>query len=254
MKKLKLSLIIVTLLFVVVGCADNVTTEEILKDTITKSKDLKSVQVNAINEQTVKMNSEQETTTSSILALSINYEQPAVYQELEYKNNKKETMYITKNDLYALRNNAQWIKVEEYDVENFMKTIKELSNNVLEIFVEYTDDVELLKEDNQYILKLDGSGDKFMDIFKEQLTKTMPVGSNFDKLSEILKINSSTYEYVIDKKTGLIQKTIIDMDYELTILNNTMNFIQKTTSEFSNHNKVPKIIVPQEIIDSAITQ
>ena len=256
MKKLKLVLLVAILMFAVVGCSSSkaISAKDVLENTIKVSKEIESQHAKLEQQQSTKIGKE-EASSTTIIEMDVNTKQQAIYQVMSNDSSDlKISMYVSKEGIYMSQNGLDWGVVKEFNLDEIFTQAQELTESVLEAILEYADEIKLTEKNNQYVLDFDGSNDKFKDIFKSQLSKTMPEGVNLDKVLESTKLNEFKYQYIVDKKTGYLMKSVVDMDIELNVEGNTLGFVNKTSTEFSKHNEVGEIVVPQEIKDSAVEQ
>lgn len=117
-------------------------------------------------------------------------------------------------------------------------------------FASHHDSFELSEDKDHYILTLTGSGDELKKIVFGAIKEF--VGEEaYQSITKMIKDISGTYELIIDKDT--FNMVALKMDLKQTIdtgLGET-KIVEQIYYEYSNFNKIDKIVVPDEVINNA---
>lgn len=164
-------------------------------------------------------------------------------------------MYVTEEAIYMWEEMSDtWMKMPEALFGEIM-SLEDMQTNPtdeLEKLKEYVDEFQYKEEGNNYILSLSASGDKFKELIKDTLSEFAGDDASLNELMEQVEINHIDYEIKIDKKTYYQNELDMNMDFTITMDGETTTIKQNMHAVFSNFNGIDEIVVPQEIIDSAI--
>lgn len=119
----------------------------------------------------------------------------------------------------------------------------------LEMLQTFIKDFTFEQNNDQYILTLDASGDKFNDFVLEQALGTGAIPTEDQAVLETIKFNDMSYVIVINKETFDTEE--ITMDMEMIETTSGEKVLMNTTMAFTNINEINAIEVPQEVIDTA---
>lgn len=165
-------------------------------------------------------------------------------------------MYITEDSIYVWEAMSEtWMKMPE-ELFGEMMALEDMQTNPtdeLEKLKEYVDEFTYKEEGNNYILSLSASGDKFKELIKDTLAEFAgDDDASLNEMMDMVEINKINYELKIDKKTYYQNELNMNMDLTITIDGESTTIKQNVHAVFSNFNGIDEIVVPQEVIDSAI--
>lgn len=154
---------------------------------------------------------------------------------------------------------GEWMKLPEELYEEVMGSMADGADPTLDLNLleEYVEDFTFEQDDDQYVLKLKASGEKFKNLVKEQLDSSgmlEGMGEEDAKVIESMVIHEMEYEIFIDKKTFSTTSFTMIMDMEMGPEDGTMRIKQNTKAEISKINELKEIKVPQEVLDAAVEQ
>ncbi|WP_207634156.1 DUF6612 family protein, partial [Halalkalibacter urbisdiaboli] len=165
--------------------------------------------------------------------------------------------YLTKDGFFVFDSSlGKWIK---YDDEMYEEIVG-LSNQQLdptaqfELMTKYYESVVVLENDDTYELHMSISGDGFQDLLSEMLG--MPgLGLEGEDLFGESNIDVKKMEIVsvLDKETLFPVAESLDSVMSITVEGETVEISQKGEFSYSNHNELEEIVIPQDIIDEAIS-
>ncbi len=161
-------------------------------------------------------------------------------------------MYMVKDGFFMYDEmTAAWSKLP---ADNYEQMMEQSANQAdasqqLEMLKTFIKDFTFEQNDNQYILTLDASGDKFNDFVLEQALGTGAISAEDQAVLESIKFNDMSYVIVVNKETFDTEE--ITMVMEMVEANSGETVQMNTTMAFMNINKIEAIEVPQEVIDTA---
>ncbi|BDH63453.1 hypothetical protein MTP04_35830 [Lysinibacillus sp. PLM2] len=159
-------------------------------------------------------------------------------------------MYMVEDGFYMYDEMSKaWMLMP---IDNYEDMLGQAANQAdasqqLEMLQSFVEDFTFEQNDNQFILTLDASGEKFTDFIYEQIASTGVVGSE-EEIAAI-QINDLSYVLVINKDTFDTEEITMVMDLADPTAEESV--IMDTSMVFSNINGIGSIEVPQEVIDTA---
>ncbi|MDQ0230305.1 DUF6612 family protein [Metabacillus malikii] len=239
------------------------TLQEVFDKTTEAAKGLESFKVKMdLNQQ---ISSDQDAAANmdlgSTLEMDVVQEPLAFYQKMSTKiPDTEEVMdiesYFTKDGMYFYEPNSKaWMKFPSDMMEDLLQVSDQQTNPAAEIenLKKFVDDFKFQQDDENYILVLNASGDKFTDFLKETVQETLPEGmADSTEVFENMKINKMDYEIHIDKKTFYPTVLNLNMEMEMTAEGQTIKIAQDMKGQYVEHNHIKEIEIPQEVIEGAI--
>ncbi len=238
----------------------------VVKDTEGFLKRLAEVELNSFSgdmqiEQTMSMDNE-------VMTMMLDMKMDMILDPLGYYQSMSMEMegleegmttetYLTKDGFFVFDSSlGKWIK---YDDEMYEEIVG-LSNQQLdptaqfELMTKYYESVVVLENDDTYELHMSISGDGFQDLLSEMLG--MPgLGLEGEDLFGESNIDVKKMEIVsvLDKETLFPVAESLDSVMSITVEGETVEISQKGEFSYSNHNELEEIVIPQDIIDEAIS-
>lgn len=150
----------------------------------------------------------------------------------------------------------QWMKLPGEMYEDMLGEVGSADPTLdMTMFQEFVEDFKFEQTDDEYILKLSASGDKFSKLFKEIAMDNLPSGVDANveaaELMENINVTSLEYEIFIDKKTFYTNAFNMKMDMTMLVEGEEMRIDQKVNAKLSKINEIDKIEIPQEVLDNA---
>lgn len=147
-----------------------------------------------------------------------------------------------------------WMKLPADSYEQMMGQTADQADasQQLAMLQSFIEDFTFEQNDDQYILTLDASGEKFNDFVLEQALGTGAVSTEDQAVLESIKFNDMKYVLFISKETFDTEE--ITMNMEMTETTSGETVVMNTSMVFTNINGIDAIEVPQDIIDNAIEQ
>lgn len=167
--------------------------------------------------------------------------------------------YLVQDGFYLYVKDAetdQWVKLPN---DNFETVMGEVFNMVgpskyLENLKPFINDFKVEETDTEYILTLE----KATDGFKEYViaiygdTSEVPLTEEEKESLEGVKFNKNSYVINIDKNTFNINSFDMASEFTGKSLLDKVNVVINLKAQFTNHDGVQSITVPQEVINQAV--
>jgi hypothetical protein len=177
-----------------------------------------------------------------------------IYQEVKTKtpdNGEQEIkQYITDKGIYT-NMDGQWMKLPDEQKELIMASIGESTapEKQLERLKSVAKDTKVTVEGDEYIIKAEMSGDGVKELAKSLMSQSG--GGQQAAMLDNMDIKNIKVEYAVNKKSLYLTKANVEMTMNMEVEGQSVSLEMKTKSNFSNYNKIEKIEVPQEALDSA---
>lgn len=184
----------------------------------------------------------------------------AMYQVMEMEiageGSMKTEMYLTDSGFFMKDpESGTWLKLPE-DMYDEIATTTDATEGATVDFAslkEYLDDFTFEQNDDEYILKLKASGEKFNKLIQDELESAGLLEQMGDEAAlEEMKINEVEYEIFIDKETFDTTAFNLVMDMEMSAEGETVQIKQDVKSKISKINEIDEITVPAEVLDEAV--
>jgi hypothetical protein len=241
------------------------TIQEVLQKAQEASEKQKSMHADMDIGQIIELSSDDTTIESNIkMKMDAVLEPLAMYQIMQMdmgaEGSMEMEMYMTEDGFFMKDPESEsWMKLPS---EMFAMVEDSMATNAnptldLAMFEKYADDFKFEQNDTEYILTIAAAGDKFKDLMKDTMASNGVTEGMTEELEDVLKnmkIHGLDYEIFIDKKTFNTSAFNMDMDMEMTVEGETTRIKQKIKAEISQINELKEVIVPQEILDSAVEQ
>ncbi|PIC65051.1 hypothetical protein CSV79_03730 [Sporosarcina sp. P13] len=150
---------------------------------------------------------------------------------------------------------GQWMKFPGDMYEQITGQIADSQSTAVDftMYEQFADDFKFEQTNDEYILSLKGSGEKFTTLLKDIMEQNMPAGmdeSELDTVSQI-DVESLAIEFTIDKKTFFTKNFDIDMVMTIDEEGQKVKIDQNIIGTMSKINEIDEINVPKEVIDNA---
>lgn len=166
-------------------------------------------------------------------------------------------MYMTEEGFFMKDpESGAWMKLPSEFYEDLTASMSAGADPTLDLasLEKFVDDFTFEQNDNEYILKLKASGEKFNELVQDQLAEMEGIGAAETGVLEDMKIHQLDYEIYLDKETFNTTAFNMVMDMEMEDGGSTVRISQDIKAKISNINELKEIVVPQEILDSAVEQ
>ncbi|WP_313891950.1 DUF6612 family protein [Psychrobacillus sp.] len=242
----------------------NLTLQEVYDKSIKASEELKSVKATIDMKQKMSMVDQGiDADISSLMDMEYVIEPMQIYQKGKTTmhamtgDGEDQVMdmesYITKDSFY-MSEGDQWMKLPQ-DLLGELQNSAEQSNpsDQLKQIESFLEDFTFKQDNDHYILSLEASGEKFTELVQSQLDDMMQNIMDSGQEANIeMDIKSVKYLIHIDKKTFNSSKVDMVMDMSMVIDGEEMMLYQDVKTNFSHFNEIKEIVIPQDVIDSAL--
>ncbi|TWT24688.1 DUF6612 family protein [Planomicrobium sp. CPCC 101110] len=165
-------------------------------------------------------------------------------------------MYFTEEGLYMYEAPLDmWLKLQDEAVGDFKLLADQQSADPAHQLKElgaFAKDFALEETGEEYILRLESSGEEFYPLMVEQLKKTfgqMEIGTPMN--SEGMNIRSSRYEFRLDKNSFRVKNLKMDADLEVEIDEETMSVQSSVEAVYSKYDEIGEITLPDKVTEQA---
>ncbi|CAM3222552.1 DUF6612 domain-containing protein [Filibacter tadaridae] len=240
------------------------TAQEVYEKVIAASEEQKSMHAKMDIDQAIEVPSEDFNMTSTIkMDMDMIVDPLAMYQKMSMDMGEQGTMdteiYMTEEGFFMHDpENDQWLKMPAGMSEDMMAQMGNGADPTLDMkmFKDFVEDFEFEQTDDEYILTLVASGEKFTSLIQKTVADNMPAGMEMGEeeteMMKNMKVEKLNYKIFIDKKTFYTNAFDMDMDMTMTIEGNEMHIVQKMNAVISKINEIDTIKVPQEVLDKTV--
>ena len=240
------------------------TAQEVYSKAMEVSEEQKSMHAVMDIDQTISMPSQEVEMDSKIkMDMDIIVDPLAMHQNMTMDMGELGSMdmelYMNESGFYMNDpESGQWIKMPADMYDEMMARMGGETDPTLDmkLFEEFKDEFKFEQTDDEYILTLSASGDKFSGLMKELMGSSLPADMEMtEEETEILNnmdVKSLEVVMYIDKETFYTNAFDLDMDMTMKIEEEEMRIVQKMKSVITKINEIDEIVVPQEVIDGAV--
>lgn len=244
----------------------DLTLEEVFAKTTEASEEINSLHADMVTSQMMTVESAgMEIETVSDISMDMTIEPMAFYQTGETKMNSEEMegmppmameMYYTEEGMYMYEPTMDtWMKMPAAEMEQLQTMIDQQTadpSKQMEELEAFKDDFSFEQTADEYVLKLNASGEEYQELINEQMEQMLgQMDMEVQNVLEGMTINEVAYEIFIDKETFLPSTMNIDMDLDMEIEGESMNIQSDIQSEYSKYDEIDAITVPAEVVEQA---
>ncbi|WP_251477459.1 DUF6612 family protein [Planococcus sp. NCCP-2050] len=248
------------------GADSDLTLEEVFTKTNEASEEINSLHADMVTSQMMTVESAgMEIETVSDISMDMTMEPMAFYQTGETKMNSEEMgdmppmtmeMYYTEEGMYMFEPTMEtWMKMPSTEMEQLQTMMDQQTadpSKQMEELEAFKDDFTFEQTADDYVLKLNASGEEYQELIGEQMEQMLgQMDMEVQTVLEGMTINDVAYEIFIDKETFLPSVINIDMDLDMEIEGESMNIKSVVDSEYSKYDEIDSITVPAEVIEQA---
>ncbi|WGT41294.1 hypothetical protein QH639_11090 [Lysinibacillus sp. 1 U-2021] len=166
-------------------------------------------------------------------------------------------MYMKKDTGLFMKDSTtdSWLKLPD---ENFDAILDQTAASAdakeqLEQLKKFIKDFTFEQTDDEYVLTLDGKGDKFKELIDSEINKSMQEMGLEENPMDQLSIEKINYVLHIDKETFDTNKMDMDFDLKMAVEGDELLMNTKSVVTYTEFNHLKTIDIPQSIIDNAQT-
>lgn len=248
------------------GEDSELTVQEVYAKSVEASEDITSVHANSSTDQKMAMQGDGMEVTMAIkssmdmtidpVAFHQKAETTIVSEDIDNSNPMSMEMYFTDQGMYMYEETmATWLKMSDESIEDLKALADQQTANPsqqLEELAEFKDDFTFKQTEDEYILTLDASGEKFNELMEQQLEKTLgQMELEAQMMLEDMTIHSVNYVIYVDKESFLTTGMDMKMDMDVNIESEIMNIKSDMQVDYSRFNEIEAITVPAEVLEQA---
>lgn len=237
-------------------------TEAFLKDLIEANQNLTSYSGDFFIKQSMNMMGE-EMEMDMNMQMDVVMDPFGLYQYMTMTMAEIDEEYISESYLteagFFVYDSAfdQWIQYDDSMYTDLLGMSESQMDPTaqFELMQSYMEDLKVYEQEDTYELHFEVSGEGFQDLL-DFILNAPDLGLEEEALEDFnvdFDINSMSIVTVLDKKTLFPLSEKMDSDMTISVDGEEMHLVQHAQSSYSNHNEVEEIVIPQEVIHSAIT-
>ncbi len=240
------------------------TAQEVYEKAMAVSEEQKSMHAQMAIDQVIKVPSQELEMDNKIkMDMDMVIEPLSIYQKMNMDMGEQGKMdmemYMTDAGFFMSNPESEgWIKLPNDMYEVMVGQMASGVNPSLDMnmFKEFAKDFKFEQTEDEYVLTLSASGEKFSKLFKKVATENMPAGLEVDEqqaeVLENMEVKSLDYEIFIDKKTFYTNAFNMKLDMTMKVEGEEMHIDQKVKADISKINEIKTIKIPQEVVDNAV--
>ncbi len=119
----------------------------------------------------------------------------------------------------------------------------------------FADDMSIEDLGDSYQLSYEGDGEELMEVVMETFESLMAEedpSMSMEDILEDINFNDFSYDMTIDKDTFYLTEMSMYIDMDISAEGETLNLMQSIDMSIHNFNGVEPIVVPQDVLDSAV--
>jgi len=164
--------------------------------------------------------------------------------------------YLTKDGFYFFDEmSGQWMKFPSEMAEQMTQLPQDQSNptDQFEQLKPFLDEFSMVQEGDNYVLKMDGSGDKFSELITEMILGSLGTDATQEEkdIFNQLSIKKLSYTIHINKETFFPTYISMVMESSFTVDGESITMQQELEGTYSNYNNVKSIDIPEEVLNNA---
>jgi hypothetical protein len=237
---------------------EKLTAEEVLSQATEKSKELKNFEMNGTLNMTMTA-AEQTNETEMKMDTKTSIDPFFMHQKMNMDVDgqpQSVEMYINQEYMYIQSpGTEEWTKIKQVGQVDLQQLLEEQQSvnpiAQLEQMKEFADDIQLEENENEYILNVNGNGDKLMDLIGGLVGSGMDQ-AQLEAIMSQMKIEKIDYSYSLDKETMEPKSLQMDLTMKITENEETVSMNQKVNFTFSNINQLKDLTIPEEIENNAV--
>ncbi|MBY0222232.1 DUF6612 family protein [Sporosarcina aquimarina] len=237
----------------------DLTIEEVMEKANAASETMQSMHADMEITQNMQMGEEEQVVNSTI-DMDMILEPLAMRQTMNMEMAGEEMamdLYMTQDGFFMKDpESGDWMKLPNEMYEEVAGQVAGSANTQVDysLYEQFADDFKFEQTDDEYVLRLKGSGEKFSGLMKDLMKENMPAGMDEAQLDMIsqMEIESIDLEFTIDKKTFYTKNLDMDMVLTMEEQGQQVKVAQKIKGDISKINEIDEIKVPKEVIDGAV--
>ncbi|MFD2706329.1 DUF6612 family protein [Salibacterium lacus] len=234
--------------------------EDVLTQSVEAMSDVNSYSIDMDMQQEMKMG-EQTTPVDTSISMDIVQDPLSFAQEMTTTNpSTGEDMvmeqYLAEDGTIYMEVPMQntWMKTDasSLGIEN-LEDIEMSPEAQLDMLREVTENMTMEEEEGQYVLHIEGSGDKLLEIGTEfaMMESDPQMEDQLETIMNAMDIESFQYTMYIDKETFYQEEMEMSMDLSIEEGGSSMEMSQTTSAVMSGFNETESVDVPSEAVENA---
>lgn len=234
------------------------TAAEVLENANAAAETQESMHSDMEIKQTLQMG-EDEQHINSTIDMDMILEPLAMRQTMNMQMEGEEIaieQYMTEEGFFMKNpESGEWMKFPDEMYEEITGQMASATESPVDfsMYEEFAQDFTFEETNDEYVLTLEGSGEKFSELMKDMLEKNMPVGTDQSMLEEVdMKVDKIDLRFTVDKKTFFTKDFDMDMVMIMEQQGEQIKVIQNIKGMMSKINEIEEIKVPKDILENSI--
>lgn len=239
-----------------------VTAENIFKKSMEASESMNSMHADLAVTQNLKITGEEELSMKNDLSITIDImnEPEGLHQKVTADGDAEGSMdiemYREKDEMYIQMPdmNGSWMAVPP-EMQGELIDGLNSSNAMmdLEVFENFRNKFTVEEEQNEYLLKLDASGEEFQELLHELINQGSIAGQELgdEEAIENIDVRKIELSLRIDKETYYTNSFDMKLDAVIDMEGFRAVIIQTINAKMSKVNELEEIIIPDEVRNNA---
>lgn len=236
------------------------TASELMTQSAEASKELKSFTMTSSVVQHIEIEAGGQKQTQDVnmdLTQDIVINPMQIYQEIKMTmpgvQDTTIKQYLTQEGVYTNAGDGAWTKLGGDEAAQILKQLEDSTkiDQQLTSLEPYANDLKVTEEGDTYVLTADLSGDSIKELASTLMGQTGTEDAQTQAMLEQMNIDDLKVTSVINKSSYLPTKALVDMTLSMEQDGQKMSMKMQMTSEFSKHNELDKITIPDEVLNSA---
>lgn len=235
-----------------------ITAAEVLENANAAAETQESMHSDMEIKQTLQMG-EDEQHINSTIDMDIILEPLAMRQTMNMQMEGEEMaieQYMTEEGFFMKNpESGEWMKFPDEMYEEITGQMSSATEAPVDfsMYEKFAQDFTFEETNDEYVLTLEGSGEKFSELMKDMLEKNMPAGTDQSMLEEVdMKVDKIDLRFTVDKKTFFTKDFDMDMVMIMEQQGEQIKVIQTIKGMMSKINEIEEIKVPKDILESSI--
>ncbi|WP_347862517.1 DUF6612 family protein [Salimicrobium sp. PL1-032A] len=162
--------------------------------------------------------------------------------------------YVTEDAMYMTNPmNGEWMKAPESMQEQLgqmMSAEQQTPGSQLDMFKEYVSDFSLEESESSYTMSISATGEE-MEALMQKIMEETSADMMGEEMLEQTTINSADITFTLAKETYYPETVDMKMDMTMEQQGQTMTVVQDSKIDYSKHNEISGLNVPEDVINNA---
>lgn len=229
------------------------TDKDLFVAVVSEASSLDSFSINMTADQKIEADGEV-VESKTVSAMDITVKPEVAFKQvttIEAAGQKQEMeAYLTAEGFFVKElSSGLWVKLPADAAGQILQGVDQESldpSAQLSQLVDYADQFTVEEKDGVYVFTLSAQGEEFAKLIEEQLAQQQETMAQLGSVA----VDSIQYNIEVEKSSNKLLK--LDIVFDMTVENSdaaqSMNIVSNIKTEYSNHNAIEAIVVPEEAL------